>query len=173
MILKKLLKGLLSLAILSPAFVFGSCNGTIREKENAEMVRFPLEFYNIALDSVPGQPIVFTMDDATFSCHTDAGSFHYYHDVKEVRMASGELFYCPHFSDGESFSLIEEDSYVDVKVYLRDEIVGYSVIKIINEYFGHYTPELLVAHTFVDKDDQLIGVDEDYVNKRIQQYHER
>ncbi len=44
-----------------------------------------MEYFPGAISSVPGQPIKLVLEDATFLCKTEKGSFKYYHDTKEYR----------------------------------------------------------------------------------------
>ena len=145
----------------------------IYEKENKEIVSFPKPFYTVTLSSVNGQPIVLTMENASFLVSLEKGSFEYLNDVKECSVDSGKtFFYCPTYGPAESFTIVKEDAFIDVKVLIDEKIVGYCVIKINNiDNDLMWEPELLISNLFVDKDGKIVSVDEKYVNDRIKYYH--
>lgn len=143
------------------------------EKENLEMVAFPIDFYTSAMNSVPGQPIKFKMDDASFECKIEIGSFEYYNDVKETIAKSNEtIYYCPTYKRDDDFVKEYGTSFVDVVVKTKIGAVGYAVVKILyDESKNDWRPQLLVSNLFVDKNEKTTSVNDDYLKNKITNYH--
>lgn len=116
--------------------LFSACssntNESINEVENNEIVTFPLKFYSVALSSVTGLPIELNLERATFYCKTEKGSFSYDTNIKEYNVNSGEtLYYCPVYIENDIASCVEENDYVDIIIQENEEVIGFSVVKII------------------------------------------
>ncbi len=153
----------------------GCSNNTneVFEKENSEMVIFPIDFYTSAMSSVPGQPIKFKMDNAYFECKIEKGSFEYYNDVKETIAKSNEtIYYCPTYKREDGFVNEYGTSFVDVTVKTKIGVVGYAVVKILyDESKNDWRPQLLASNLFVDKNEKVTSVDDDYLESKITNYH--
>ncbi len=169
----KVVKLFLMLGVITLSIIFSGCsNGKIPEKKDEEIVSFPMEYFPSGISSVPGQPIKLVLEDATFLCKTEKGSFEYYHDTKEYRANSGDtIFYCPEYlTENESFHT--KDAYVDIYILREEKIIGYAVIKI--NYYDDPTiwkPKLIVSNLFIDKSGETVTVSNEYVNGRIMSYH--
>ncbi|MBQ7912595.1 MAG: hypothetical protein IJ308_02475 [Clostridia bacterium] len=143
------------------------------EKENKEMVSFPIQHYSAALSSVSGQPILLTLEEASFTVSIEKGSFEFYNEVKEKSVNSGDtFFYCPIYKSNDSTIIVQEEIFVDIKVLMEEEIVGYGVVKINYDNSAQiWEPELIVSNLFIDKEGKIVSVNENYANDRIQDYH--
>ena len=164
---------ILNLIILS-VIVIG-CSKNVKEKTLKNLAYFRVEQYSVAMSSVPGLSIELSLDEANFLCETTNGSFTFNDEVKSKVFESGEEFYwCPHFKQGlnQSVVRVEEDSYVDVKILIDSQIIGYAVVKInCSKDDFLYTSKLLVSKIFVDMNGDYQSVSEEYVNQRIQKHH--
>ena len=171
----KVVKLFLMLGVITLSIIFSGCsNNKIPEKKDKEIVSFPMEFFSLAISSVPGQPIKLVLEDATFLCKTEKGSFEYYHDTKEYRANSGDtIFYCPNYLATDELVYTKEDAYVDIYILREEKIIGYAVIK-INYYedsSGPWKPKLIVSNLFIDKNGETVTVSNEYANERIMSYH--
>lgn len=163
---------ILGLILFCLVGVVGCSDEKVFEKENKEIVNFPIEHYTLALSSVPGQPIKLNLENVTFLVKIEKGSFEFYNDIKECSINSGDTFYyCPAYKANDSFITIEEDTYIDIKIMMEEKIVGYSVVKINYEHSGKWIPELMVSNLFINKDGEIISVSVKYVNDKIATYH--
>ena len=161
---------------------FESSNSKARvfEIEKNDMVYFRMNYYTIAVDSAPGQPIKFILDDAldtSFECKIETGSFSFYEDIKEITVSSNEtIYYCPQYKKDKTDENIVKEcddySFVDIVVKDKNGVIGYAVIKIIcDEPNRRWHPELLVANLFVDENENIVTVSSDYIKERIASYH--
>ena len=170
----KVVKLFLMLGVITLIIIFSGCsNNKIPEKKDEEIVSFPMEYFPSGISSVPGQPIKLVLEDATFLCKTEKGSFEYYHDTKEYGANSGDtIFYCPEYlTENESFHT--KDAYVDIYILREEKIIGYAVIKInySEDSSGPWKPKLIVSNLFIDKNGETVTVSNEYVNERIMSYH--
>lgn len=152
----------------------------IFEIEKNSMVYFRMDYYTTAVDSAPGQPIKFVLDDvsgASFECKIETGSFSFYEDIKETIVSAGEtIYYCPRYKKDKADTIVvsecDDYSFVDVVVKNNNGVIGYSVIKIIcDEPNRRWHPHILVANLFVDENEIIVNVSSDYVKERIAGYH--
>lgn len=122
---------ILGVILFSLFGVVGCSNEKVYEKEKDDIVGFPIQYYSVALSSVPGQPIVLTLENASFLVSIDKGSFKYYNDVKERVINSGDtFFYCPTYVVNDSIEIVKEEIFIDIKMLIEEKIVGYCVLKI-------------------------------------------
>ena len=171
---RKIVKLFFMLGVITLSIIFSGCsNGKIPEKKDEEIVSFPMEYFPGAISSVPGQPIKLVLEDATFLCKTEKGSFKYYHDTKEYRANSGDtIFYCPNYLATDELVYTKEDAYVDIYILREEKIIGYAVIKM--NYYDDSTiwkPKLIVSNLFIDKSGETVTVSNEYVDERIMNYH--
>ena len=167
----KFLKLLIVFSLVALNVMVVGCSNKGKEKEIEDLVFFRIDHYNFALSSVPGQTIELNLDGAKFLCAIENGTFTFHREVKELIVESNEEFYwCPHYIN--DLKDVEEDSYVDVKILLDEQIIGYAVIKInYNRYKSLYTPKVLASKVFVDDDGKYQSVSDEYVEERIERYH--
>ena len=164
---------MLGVIFLSLVGVVGCNNEKVYEKEKDDIVGFPIQYYSVALSSVPGQPIVLTLENASFLISIDKGSFEYYNDVKERAINSGDTFFCcPTYVINDSIEIVKEEIFIDIKMLIEGKIVGYGVVRI---YFDNdlnvWKPGLLVSNIFIDENGKTISVNDNYANQRINDYH--
>ena len=147
--------------------------GNIFEKENSEMVTFPINYFSPAMSSVPGQPIKLKLDNSSFECKIEHGSFEYYNDVKKKIIDSNEtIYYCPSYKKDGTFINEHDTSFVDITVNGKNGIIGYAVVKIIyDESDNNWRPQLLVSNLFVDENNNEINVSDDYLCEKMANYH--
>ena len=146
---------------------------TIFEKENSEMVTFPISHFSIAMSSVPGQPIKLKLDNSSFECKIEHGSFEYYNDVKKKIVGSDEtIYYCPSYKKDGIFVDEYDTSFVDIVINNDNGIIGYAIVKIISDK-SKFTcrPQLLVSNLFVDENNNVVNVDNDYLEGIMANYH--
>lgn len=143
------------------------------EKENSEIVTFPINYFSLAMSSVPGQPIKLKLDNSLFECKIEQGSFEYYNDVKKVTVNSGEtIYYCPSYKKDETFVHEYDSSFVDITINDKNGIIGYAIVKIIyDESENNWRPQLLVSNLFVDENNNEINVSDEYLEGIIANYH--
>lgn len=144
------------------------------EKENSEMIAFPINYFSLAMSSVPGQPIKLKLDNSSFECKIEQGSFEYYNDVKKKTVESGEtIYYCPSYKKDGTFVHEKYDiSFVDITINDKNGIIGYAIVKIIyDESENNWRPQLLASNLFVDENNNGINVSNDYLEGIIANYH--
>lgn len=163
---------IIKLSLIFILFSTGCSNEKVLEKENNDIVNFPIDFYDIALNSVPGQPIVLTLKDATFLCSTEKGSFESNNNVNTIKVNSEETFYyCPIYKNNDSSVNVFEDSFIDIIIYSESNVIGYSIIKINYIKQFTWTPQLIKASLFIDNNENIINVDEEEVKNIISSFH--
>lgn len=164
---------ILGVILFSLVGVVGCSNEKVYEKKNEEIVSFPIQHYSPALSSVPGQPIVLALENASFLVSIEKGSFEFYNDVKECSVSSGDtFFYCPTYLINDSSEIVQEEVFIDIKILIEEKIVGYCVVKInYDNDFMIWEPELLVSNLFIDEEGKTISVNDYYANERIDDYH--
>ena len=119
---------ILGVILFSLVGVVGCSNEKVYEREKDDIVSFPIQYYSVALSSVPGQPIVLTLENASFLVSIDKGSFEYYNDVKERAINSGHTFFCcPTYVINDSIEIVKEEIFIDIKMLIEEKIVGYCV----------------------------------------------
>ncbi len=171
----KTIKLFLILGVILFSFigVVGCSNEKVYEKEKDDIVGFPIQYYSVALSSVPGQPIVLTLENASFLVSIDKGSFEYYNDVKERAINSGDTFFCcPTYVVNDSIEIVKEEIFIDIKMLIEEKIVGYCVLKInFDNDLNVWKPEMLVSNLFIDENGKTVSVNDNYANQRISDYH--
>lgn len=152
--------------------LFGNEN-SVYTKENKDMVIFPTKYYSVAMSSVPGQPIKFNLDNASFKCKIKKGSFEYYNEVKEITVNSNEtIYYCPSFKRDGAFVDEYDSSYIDVIVNNKSGSIGYAIIGIIRQESNfEWRPQLLASILFTDINGKVVNVSSDFVEQTIANYH--
>lgn len=159
---------IIKMSLIFILFSTGCSNEKILEKENNDIVNFPIDFYDIALNSVSGQPIVLTLKDATFLCSNEKGSFEFNNNVNTIKVNSEETFYyCPIYKNNDENVKVLEDSFIDIIIYSESNIIGYSIIKINYIEQFTWTPQLIKASLFVDT-----TINEEQVENIIKGYHD-
>ncbi len=133
----------------------------IVEEKYEKMIGFPIDYYCVAMSSVPGLPIIFKYPDneVIFECTINKGSFKYDKKITSVIAKVDEkIFWCP-----GNIKEFTEQAYIDIILKKNGSIVGYAVIEIVKkDNTCDFTPKLLKACVFpkINGVDQNITIDQ-------------
>jgi len=160
----------------SKFYSFMDDNNLSKYNIESSVISLIVSNYSLAMNSVIGPSMKFNLDDASFECSIDYGSFEYYKEIKSLIVPSNIMVqWAPsYFRDygTPECTLVDEIStkgkaYMDVIVKKDEKIVGYSVIEMKYVDVNNYIATILESVLFRDDNNSLIEVPLEFVLDKI------
>ena len=146
------------------------------------LVSFSVQTFTIAMNSVRGPSMKFNLDDASFCCTIDYGSFKYLGEEKSIETLSDSTIqwspiYIKENIDGsqevvEDISETNNHAYMDVIIKIEGKIVGYIVIEMKCSQTYKYTIYIKGFELFKE-DNNYQYVSYEYVMDKINKLKEK
>ena len=118
----------------------------------------------------------FNLDEASFECSIDYGSFEYYKEIKMLTVSSGIVvqwapLYFNNYGTAKE-TLIDEvkssgKSYMDVIIKINEKIVGFIVVEMKYINTDRYIVTVLESILFKDDNNNLKDVELEFVLEKI------